>query len=90
MKYTEYQVWFHAFNNAILAFAQRPNDNDMVNVVGCAEYVANHCLKKFREVEVPEAPDVSGTLGGFDIKSVVEQVAKEAMKGDHGGKKKKP
>ena len=86
MKYSEYQVWFHAFNNAVLGLGPR-NDLTINDVTTRANTVANYCLEKFKEVEMPDAPDLSN-LGGIDLKGVVEQVAKEAMKGNQGGKRK--
>ncbi len=85
MKYAEYQVWFHAFNNAVLGLAQHQTSSH--DIIATAEVIANHCLEKFNAVEIPEAPDLSN-IGGIDLKGVVEQVAKEAMKGNQSGKRK--
>lgn len=90
MKYAEYQVWFHAFNNAVLGLSQHQSVSH--DIIATADVIANHCVEKFREVEVPEVPELpnlGGTPGasaGLDLKSIVEQVAKEAIKGN--GKRK--
>lgn len=82
MKYEEYQVWFHAFNNAVLGRSQC-GCKDTKHVIDFAECVADHCVEKFKYVEVREKMDLSslGSAGGVDLKSIVEQVAKDATKG---------
>lgn len=84
MKYSEYQVWFHAFNNAVLGLSQ--NQSISHDIIATADVIANYCVEKFKEVEMPEVPDLpnlGGSSGsGIDLKNIVEQVAKEAMKGN--------
>lgn len=88
MKYAEYQVWFHAFNNAVLGLSQR-KDIMVSDIPHRADDIANFCLEKFKAVEVPETPDLGSALGGIDLKNVVESTVKEAMKGSQGGKHKR-
>ena len=78
MKYEEYQVWFHAFNNAIAARLQI-KDLSVYQCIEDADAVANTVLTKFKTVETPE-PVLPEGLGGIDLKNVVNQVAKEVMK----------
>jgi hypothetical protein len=85
MKYSEYQVWFHAFNNAVLALSNR---TDLSSITDKADEIANFCVEKFHEVEMPEVPDMSNIGSGIDLKGIVEQVAKDAMKENKGGKRK--
>jgi hypothetical protein len=87
MKYAEYQVWFHAFNNAVLGLSRR-TDLATTSIAGTANTIANICVDKFKEVEMPEAPDMSSLGAGIDLKGIVEQVAKDAMKGNASGKRK--
>jgi hypothetical protein len=75
MKYAEYQVWFHAFNNAITAFAKR-NDLSPNSVIAVAETIANKALEKFKDVKMPEAPV---GLEGIDLQGLVNQVAQKAV-----------
>jgi hypothetical protein len=89
MKYTEYQVWFHAFNNAVLGLSHR-TDINVFEIQDRSDKIAKFCVEKFKEVEVPEVPDLPNLGGspgaGIDLKSIVEQVAKEAIKAN--GKRK--
>ncbi len=86
MKYAEYQVWFHAFNNAVLGLSR--TDLFISEIIESSDEIANFCLNKFKEVEMPEAPDMSNLGAGIDLKGIVEQVAKDAMKGNASGKRK--
>lgn len=79
MKYSEYQVWFHAFNNAVLSFS-RNTELYVEQITRDAEYVANFCLEKFKEVENDKEPNISNLTN--DLKGIVEQVAQEAIKGN--------
>jgi hypothetical protein len=75
MKYAEYQVWFHAYNNAITAFAQAGNLLPS-NVIEIAETVADKALEKFKNVKMPESPI---GLEGIDLQGLVNQVAQKAV-----------
>ena len=74
MTYAQYQVWFHAFNNAYMALCrmQSPPNLSLVNVRDEAERVAGIALKKFEEVKMPDAPN----MDGIDLQGLVNQVAK--------------
>lgn len=89
MKYAEYQVWFHAFNNAVLGLSQNEGISSITELKKDADEIANFCLEKFKTVEMPETPDLGSALGGVDLKNVVENTVKEAMKGSQGGKHKR-
>lgn len=80
MKYAEYQAWFHTFNTAYAALCRlnlSPNE-----VKFYAEEAAEFTLKKFKEVDMPEAPDMSN----IDIAGLVNKMASEGIKGT--GKKR--
>lgn len=77
MKYSEYQVWFHAFNNAISALARQESLSVYAMIQG-AEQIAEVALKKFKGVEQPQTPDLSN-LG--DMKTIVDAVVKKAAQG---------
>lgn len=77
MKYADYQVWFHAFNNAISAFGRR-EDITLDLGIEKAEKVADKALEKFKNVQMPEAP---AGLEGLDLQGLVDRVAKSATKG---------
>jgi hypothetical protein len=77
MKYHEYQAWFHAFNNAYAALCQLRNYNiTPKEALFHAEEAAEVALKKFKEVETPEQPDMSN----IDLAELVTKVAGEATK----------
>jgi hypothetical protein len=76
MKYAEYQVWFHAFNNAITAFAQR-TDMTPSAIPTLALEIADIVLKKFKDVKMPETPV---GLDGIDLQGLVNQVAQKAIR----------
>ena len=78
MKYSEYQVWFHAFNNAVLAFARR-DGFDVYRVQNCASTIADTALAKFKDVDAPDIPDPSSlTNSGIDLQKIVLDVIKQA------------
>lgn len=58
MKYSEYQVWFHAFNNAVSVFSKRDDHYSVKNVIGSSEQVASYALRKFKEVDMPSVPEL--------------------------------
>jgi|AACY02.16.fsa_nt_gi hypothetical protein len=74
MNYSQYQVWFHAYNSAIGAFAQR-SDINPVDVSKYAEGVADKAYEKFKNVKMPETP---AGLEGIDLQGLVNSVAKKA------------
>lgn len=69
MKYAEYQVWYHSFNNAVQALANN-NALDIEQLISGAETVANFVTAKFSGVETPATPDI-------DLQSLVNKVAKD-------------
>jgi hypothetical protein len=75
MKYAEYQIWFHAFNNAITAFAHR-TDMTPRTIPTLALEIADITLEKFKGVKMPEAPV---GLEGIDLQGLVNQVAQKAV-----------
>lgn len=75
MKYAEYQVWFHAFNNAISAFGRREDITPDLGITK-AEQIADKALEKFKNVKMPEAP---AGLEGIDLQGLVNQVAQKAV-----------
>jgi hypothetical protein len=74
MKYAEYQVWFHTFNNAITALSQR-TDISMHNLSSLASDIADKALDKFKNVKMPDVP--TGIDGGIDFQGLVNQVAQK-------------
>lgn len=57
MKYQEFQVWYHAFNNAILAMGK--NDYEAtVQLVNDADFIANHTIEKFKKVDMSQEKEV--------------------------------
>jgi hypothetical protein len=77
MKYAEYQVWFHAYNNAVSAFSER-HGIVVKEVLDFAEMAAERALNKYKEVEVQETPSMPE---GFDLQGLVDKVAKNVIKG---------
>lgn len=81
MTYAQYQVWFHAFNNAYAALCrtikeQEPDHHTLRSIRSEAAEVADFILKKFEEVKMPEAPDMSG----IDLQGLVNKVAQNVIK----------
>jgi hypothetical protein len=72
MKYSEYQVWFHAFNNAVSALSHK--DYNVNELCENSAYIADYVIEKFSKVEVPEAPP---GLDAIDIQGIVNQVIKK-------------
>lgn len=80
MKYNEYQVWFHAFNNAILGLSRR-EDIAFSTIKSGASDIADFCVTKFQTIEqLPESSDLSKIGEGFDLKGIVEKVVKNSLK----------
>lgn len=77
MKYSEYQVWFHAFNNAVLGLTQQETIK-IDSIIPIAEKIAEFALQKFNTVDQPQTPDLS-SFG--DMKTIVEDVVKKAAQG---------
>lgn len=71
LTYQEYQVWFHAYNNAVGAFGQIPDD--VQKVIEKADRVAQHALDAYKTVKQPEAPDID--TSNIDIQGIVNSVA---------------
>ena len=77
MKYNEYQVWFHAYNNGVSAFARR-HGIGAKEVLDFAEMAAERALNKYQEVEIQETPIIPE---GIDLQGIVDKVAKSVLKG---------
>jgi hypothetical protein len=69
MKYSEYQVWYHAFNNAVQALANN-SSIDIEDLMSGADKIANFVTAKFSGVEMPVTPDI-------DLQGLVSKVAKD-------------
>lgn len=74
MKYQEYQAWFHTFNNAYSALChiQGITTNE---VEIYANRAAEFALEKFKEVKMPETPDLSN----IDLAGIFNKVANETI-----------
>jgi hypothetical protein len=73
MKYAEYQIWFHTFNNAYAALVH--SGNRMAGkALDCAKEAADLVVKKFQEVQTPETPEFK--MDGIDLQDLVNTVAR--------------
>ena len=73
MKRKEFEVWYHTFMNAFQAL---PKDLDVASLIASSESVANYVTEKFQQVE---ADDPQPSLDEFDLKGLVNDIAKNAM-----------
>jgi hypothetical protein len=80
MTYQEYQVWFHAFNNAYTALCRDiaiARTLTLSEIQREAQDVAKIALNKFKDVELPDTPNMSN----IDLQGLVNSVAQNAVKG---------
>jgi hypothetical protein len=73
MKRKEFEVWYHTFMNAFQAL---PKDLDVASLIDSSEFVANYVTKKFQQVE---EDDPMQSVDEFDLKGLVNNIAKNAM-----------
>jgi hypothetical protein len=71
MKYAEYQVWYHTFNNAYTSAIRTYSHNDSLRF---ATETADFVVKKLSEVQMPEVPDIK--MDGIDLQNLVDTVAR--------------
>jgi hypothetical protein len=72
MKYAEYQVWFHVFNNVVISMARSSFNSDEINTR--ANAVATYAVNRFSTIEdAPAVPQV-------DLQGIVDSVIKNAGK----------
>lgn len=69
MKYSDYQVWYHSYNNAITAFGRR--DEDTSKIIEAAKQAADVALKKFEGVE---------HVDNDSMKDILSQVTSDLLK----------
>jgi hypothetical protein len=73
MKRKEFEVWYHTFINAFQAL---PKDLDVATLITASESVADHVTNKFKQVETE---DPQPSIDEFDLKGLVNDIAKNAM-----------
>ena len=77
MTYQEYQVWFHAFNNAYTALCRDVSVYRKLTLMDIrieAQEIGDLALNKFKDVKLPETPNL-------DLQGLVNSVAQNAVKG---------
>jgi hypothetical protein len=73
MKRKEFEVWYHTFINTFQAL---PKDLDVLSLINSANKVADYVTEKFKQVE---SEDPQTSMDEFDLKGLVNDIAKNAM-----------
>jgi hypothetical protein len=68
MKYEEYQVWYHVYNNAITSLLSHIRTLTIDQVILLSDNVATHALDKFKAVD----PQPTPTISNIDVQGFVK------------------